>query len=66
MRTGYVFLLFANRIFTEQETTNIIEDNTITINNKNNMFIYLIQCTFSFPFLFSLPFTIPPRIWMNS
>ena len=26
MRTGYVFLLFANRIFTEQETTNIVED----------------------------------------
>ena len=66
MRTGYVFLLFTNRIFTEQETTNIIEDNTITINNKNNMFIYLIQCIFYFLFLFSLPFTIPPRIWMNS
>ena len=56
MRTGYVFLLFANRIFTEQETTNIIEDKHHH-HQQQKQHVYLPH-TMYFLFSFSLFFAL--------
>ena len=56
MRTGYVFLLFANRIFTEQETTNIVEDKHHH-HQQQKQHVYLPH-TMYFLFSFSLFFTL--------
>ena len=56
MRTGYVFLLFANRIFTEQETTNIVEDKHHH-HQQQKQHVYLPH-TMYFLFSFSLFFVL--------
>ena len=56
MRTGYVFLLLANRIFTEQETTNIIEDKHHH-HQQQKQHVYLPH-TMYFLFSFSLFFAL--------